>query len=105
MLYLVTMHVDREREREWLDWMVGRHVPAVLATGAFTGATVTADPAEDSPTRSGYRILYRARSRAALDRYVSEHAPALRREHNERFGGAFDATRDVLEVVADLSPT
>ena len=38
--YNVTVSVDASVHEEWLEWMLGTHMPEVLATGMFADATL-----------------------------------------------------------------
>jgi len=85
-------------EREWLDWMRRVHVLDVLKTGCFTEATVykMVEPKGDEPT---YVIQYRCPSMEEYQRYRDRFAPALQKEHSDRFSGRFRASRQILEEV------
>ncbi|MFW5968925.1 MAG: DUF4286 family protein [Persicimonas sp.] len=99
MLYIVYIAVDRDRIEEWERWMRRVHVPDVLETGCFSDATMARDAGRDTDERAAYRIVYRAHSKEAFEEYQSEHAAALQEEHTERYAGAFEASRDLLDVV------
>ena len=68
-----------------------QHIPAVLATGLFTSAEFS----RLDDTR--FRTRYLTATRAELDRYFQEHAPALREEFARRFGGRASASREIWE--------
>lgn len=99
MLYTVYIAIDRDRADEWLDWMRQVHVADVIDTGCFVDATLARDPDRDTDQRTAFRVVYRALSEEAFETYQSEHAPPLQQEHTLRYDGAFDASRDVLEIV------
>jgi hypothetical protein len=66
---------DAALAAEWLRWLREGHVAAVLAGGA-ADAEVTE---LDEPAHS-FEVRYHFPSRAAFDRYLRDHAPALRAE-------------------------
>ncbi|MEZ6319076.1 MAG: hypothetical protein R3B49_10050 [Phycisphaerales bacterium] len=68
---------------EYVGWLVGGHVAAVVRGGAESGEVVrVSDPAEPIVVE----VRYRFPDRGAFDRYEREHAPALRAEGRARFG-------------------
>lgn len=69
------------------------HIGDVLATGCFLDATFE----RAAPGR--YRIRYRAADRATLDRYLEQHAPALRADFARHFPTGVTIAREVWEDV------
>ena len=102
IIYAVTVRVDRTVAAEWLEWMRAVHVPDVLGTGCFTGCSVERqlDPPE-ADDREAFVLRYRAPSEEQLRRYQREFAPALQREHGERYHGRFTASRTVCRTEAE----
>ena len=100
MLYIVSIKIDREIADDWESWMADEHVPDVLATGCFETAAMARDEDGDTPDRQAYRIVYRAVSRDTYREYVEEHADALQAEHSGRYQGKFEASRELLPVLA-----
>jgi hypothetical protein len=99
MIYSVTVAIQRDAETEWLDWMTRVHVPEVVQTGCFTGSRifrVVGNEAED-PT---YVLQYHCESMAEYERYQQNFAPALQKDHTDRFAGRFRASRQLLEEIA-----
>ena len=96
IIYSVTVTIEAAIEREWLDWMQRVHVPDVLRTGCFAGATIyrPVEPKSDEPT---YVIQYRCSSLAEYQRYRDDFAPALQKQHSKRFSGRFCASRQILQ--------
>lgn len=102
IIYAVTVSVDPSIEGAFLAYMREAHVPDVLATGCFVGQMIyhVIEPAHPAGWRT-YAFHYRAASKADLDRYIAEFAPALRRDVADRFGDRFAASRAVMEELAD----
>ena len=96
IIYSVTVTIEAAIEREWLDWMQRVHVPDVLRTGCFIGATIykLVEPKRDEPI---YAIQYQCASMAEYQRYRDHFAAALQKEHNDRFNGRFRASRQILK--------
>ena len=90
--YEITSDVPAELAERYETYMRG-HIPALLATGCFTAASLSrAAPGQ-------YRIRYEAPDQAALDRYLAEHAPALRAAFAAHFPSGVSVRRAVWEVV------
>ena len=96
IIYGVTITVEAALEREWLDWMRRVHVPDVLRTRCFREATIyrLVEPKSDEPT---YVIQYQCTSIAEYQRYHDDFAPALQKQHSDRFSGRFRAARQILQ--------
>lgn len=91
--YDVSATVAPELVAEYETFMRQDHIPAVLATGCFAAARFCRDP------DGRYLMRYEAADRAALERYLAAHAPALRAEFNARFPAGVALSRVVWEVV------
>ena len=99
MLYVVFVAVDNDSNDAWFRWMRDDHIPDVLATGCFGDATIVRDAESDTEHETAYRILYRAHSEAAFERYQREFGPALRDDHVARFGSVTRASRELLPIL------
>ncbi|HEX6991340.1 MAG TPA: DUF4286 family protein [Gemmatimonadales bacterium] len=90
--YEVTVRVqDQATANEFSAWMRREHIPAVLATGLFSGAELA--QLDDV----SFRTAYLAASRQNLERYLAEHTARLRDDFARRFGGKATATREVWD--------
>lgn len=101
ILYNVTVRISKEIESEWKDWMIQKHIPDVMATGHFLSyrmQRMIGDEADDGVT---YAIGYIVKDMATLHQYQIQHAPALQKEHTDRYSGQFGAFRTLLEIVAE----
>lgn len=92
--YEITAMVKDELCEAYESYMRERHIPDLIATGAFAGATLS----RSAPGR--YRIRYEARDRASLDGYLSGHAARLRQHFAENFPQGVEVTREEWEVLA-----
>jgi hypothetical protein len=99
IIYSVTITIEGSIESEWVDWMNRVHVPDVLRTGCFlecrTYKVLGSDGGE-----STYLLQYHCRSIEEYHRYRNNFAPALQKEHSDRFSGRFRGSRQLLEEVA-----
>jgi hypothetical protein len=98
IIYSVTITIDGSIESEWLDWMNRVHVPDVLRTGCFSGCRtykVLGSEGEDPI----YVMQYHCQSVEEYHRYRDNFAPALQKEHTDRFAGCFRGSRQLLEEI------
>jgi len=98
VLYNVTVSINAEMEEEWLRWMIEQHIPDVMRTGFFLENKVCRVHAYEDGGLT-YAIQYTAKSMHDYERYQKECAPQLQKDHNDRFGGKFEAFRTLLEIV------
>jgi hypothetical protein len=87
IIYEITATVDAPFREKFETYMRETHIPDLLKTGAFLGASISkAEPGI-------FRMSYEARSRNELDRYLKEHAPALRKDAEEHFPEGVELSR------------
>jgi Domain of unknown function (DUF4286) len=99
IIYSVTISIHAGIESEWVEYMNQVHVPDVLKTGCFSECRfhkVVGGEADEV----AYVLQYRCRSLADYHRYRDHFAPALQKEHTDRFAGKFRGSRQVLEELA-----
>jgi len=103
ILYSVTITLEPSIESEWVDWMNKIHVPDVLRTGCFTECHIYKVLGSEGEELS-YVIQYQCRSVEEYHRYRDNFAPALQKEHSDRFSGRFRGSRQLLEQLAQVQP-
>jgi hypothetical protein len=96
-IYTVRIKVNAEIENDWLEWMISKHIPDVLRTGAFIKSQIM-----KVPETSEYLIQYTAQSREILENYRQNHSPRLQKEHNDLFEGKFSAMREEFELIKEF---
>src|SRR4249920_3907431 len=99
IVYSVTITIEASVEGEWIQWMKTAHIPDVLRTGCFLECRICkAVGAEgEDPV---YVMQYSCRSLEEYHRYRDNFAPALQKEHSDRFAGRFRGARQLLEEVS-----
>jgi hypothetical protein len=95
IVYSVTVAIQPGIEAEWLAWMKQVHIPDVLKTGCFVQAHMY--KVLDADGDPAYVLQYHCRTIEDYQRYRDEFAPALQKEHTERYAGRFRASRMLLE--------
>lgn len=100
IIYNVTVNVEEDIHDEWIEWMKTKHIPDVMNTGCFkTYRMFRLITRQQGETGITYAIQYEADSWDDYDRYRLQYAPALQKEHAEKFEGKFYAFRTLLETV------
>ena len=98
IIYNITVNIEDSAHDDWLIW-IKQHIPKVLATGKFDGATFSKVLVEEEMGGQTYSIQYSSYSREALDKYYQEDADTLRQEGLKKFADKMLAFRTELEVV------
>lgn len=101
IIYSVTVHIQPQIESEWVGWMRDIHIPDVLRTGCFTTCHMhkLLDAAQEEPA---YVMQYDCRTLPDYHRYRDSFAPALQKDHGDRFAGKFRGARQLLEEIDRL---
>jgi hypothetical protein len=90
--YEVTVRTENAQVgRDFAAWMRQGHIPAVLATGLFSGAEFA--QLDDV----SFRTRYLAASRESLERYLAEQSAQLRDDFGRHFGGRATASREIWD--------
>lgn len=99
ILYSVTITIQADIESEWVEWMKNVHVPDVLRTGCFTECRIhkVRGSEGDDPV---YIMQYQCGTIEEYHRYRDNFAPALQKDHTDRFAGKFQGSRQLLEEIA-----
>jgi Domain of unknown function (DUF4286) len=97
ILYNVTINIEDSVHEEWLEWMKSKHVPDVLATGLFLDSKIF--KIKSGSEGKTYSIQYFLNSMDDYERYQTEFASKLQKEHTEKYGDKFVAFRTIMEQV------
>ena len=93
ILYEVILDVDSSLAERVDHHMRQHHIPHIFATGCFR--SIRFQRAFD--TR--FRTSYEAETPAELDRYLQDHAPALRAEFQAEFPTGVRLSRETWRVL------
>jgi hypothetical protein len=94
--YSILADVPEDIKEAYESYMIDRHIPDLMETGLFTGASISRDE------NGGYRIDYFLENRPDYDRYIAEHAPRLREHFEKHFAGRVKTSRTVWETVKEF---
>ena len=100
IIYNVTVNLEDDIHLDWLNWMKTVHIPNVMNTGYFLEKKMCKVlSTQEDETGHTYAIQYTCASMDDLDEYQANHAPALQKDHMDRYSGKFVAFRTLLEIV------
>lgn len=104
IVYNVTVKIETSVAGDWLEWMLDKHIPDVMATGFFIESSINKIQVkggeQDGPT---YAIKYLCKDMETLEKYQNEVAPRLQSEHSDRYRDKFVAFRTLMEEVKRFS--
>jgi hypothetical protein len=98
ILYNVTVNIDLEKEKEYVEWMKQIHIPEVMATGLFREGKFF-KLLHEVEEGVNYSAQYFADSMEHIQRYQAEHAPELQQKLKDKFGNHYVVFRSLLEQV------
>ncbi len=98
IIYNVTVNIDNSVHDEWLEWMKSKHIPDVVGTGCFTEGKIFRILVNEESGIS-YSVQYSAESMDDVNRYLKEHAEALRNDALRLYKDKFVAFRTLLERI------
>lgn len=99
IVYNVTMKVSQHISEKWLQWMQTQHIPDLVGTGCFTGATILRLLEVDDSEGPTYAIQYFAESKSLYNHYIENFAEEMRKRAFEKWGDQFIGFRSVMMVV------
>lgn len=105
ILYNVTVKVDETIQDDWLNYMLEKHIQDVVDTGCFVHCRIS-ELLGQQANEGGktYSIQYSSPSMKDFHRYQAQFAPALQKDHVEKFGDKALAYRTMMEVVKEVTP-
>lgn len=98
-IYSITLHINKEVEQEWLDFMQQKHIDDVLKTGYFIACSMRKIVSDNDKKTTTYTIEYTTKSEADYIAYQYEFASTLQLDLKQRFEGKFTALRNFYEIV------
>lgn len=99
IIYNVTVKVEPAIAEAWVQWMQQEHMPELMQTGLFTDARLCRLLEQDETEGITFAAQYFCAALADYERYIAEHAPAMREKGFKRFGNQFIAFRTVMEIL------
>jgi hypothetical protein len=96
--YNVTIKIEKEIEKEWLQWVKKEYIPEVLATDLFNEYKFyrLLDDETDGIT---YVIQYFASSFKNYENYSEKFLEQSKKKNREKWNDKFIAFHTVMEIV------
>lgn len=93
LIYEVTIELENvEIEQNYLSWLK-THLQEILTLDGFIEARLYRVASSPKPA---WTVHYTVETRAKLDAYIQNHAPAMRAEGVSRFGNQVSLSRRIL---------
>jgi hypothetical protein len=99
LIYNVTTKIDWSIHEAWVKWMKEKHLPEVMESGCFTDLRFVRLLETDETEGPTYAAQFHAATREDYERYISQHAPTLRKDVMDTWGNNFISFRSLMEVV------
>jgi uncharacterized protein DUF4286 len=93
ILYEVVLEVEPPASAAVEEHMRRRHIPKIFATGCFRLIRF------QRSSNNRFRTSYEAGTAADLERYLQDHAPAMRAEFLAEFPTGVQLTRETWQVL------
>jgi hypothetical protein len=97
-IYNVTVNISDDVHQRWLKWMKEEHIPAVMKSECFIDSQILKVLYVEDEGHT-YSIQYKFLEMADIEKYQKEFAPALQKEHAEKFKDKYAAFRTLLQIV------
>ena len=101
-IYNLTTNIAAQSKDKWLDWMQTTHIPAMLATGKFTKATLIEVLVKEEMGGVTYTAQYTCESAEKLKDFYREDAPRLSGEVMRLFPDQVVVFGTELKVVGEF---
>ncbi|HSU28888.1 MAG TPA: DUF4286 family protein [Chitinophagaceae bacterium] len=98
-VYNITIKIEPGIETDWVNWQKEEHIPEVMSSGCFTHHLFFRLTEPITPGEVTYIVQYFSTSKENYERYIKDHAPALREKAMARWGDQFIAFRTMMELV------
>ena len=99
ILYNVTVNIDNEKEKEYVEWMKTVHIPEVMATRLFKESKFYKLLHEVEDGGVNYSAQYFANSMEEIHQYQADFAFELQNKLKNKFGDHYAVFRSLLELV------
>ena len=99
IIYNVTINVAWSIHEEWLQWMKGEQIPAMLATGFFTGFRMVRLLQVDELEGPTYAVQYSANSINEYNLFAEHQLAIQSQKEYDRWGDKMLAFSTIMEVV------
>jgi len=97
LIYNITINIDENIQKDWLQWMKEIHIPKVMNCKLFVEYKILKLIVDDEGHT--YSIQYSCKSMKEYEVYQTKYALQLQKEHTDKFKNQFVAFRTLLEEI------
>ena len=101
IIYNVTVSVEENIKRDWLNWMKTEHIPEMMACGIFIKGQLNRVVAQGDSNNT-FAISYNCESMKDLHDYQIKFSADLQEKHIARYGDKIVAFRTIMEVIEEF---
>ncbi len=99
LLYNVTFGIDKKIETEWIAWIKGNYIPALMETNLFIDYKFYKVLTHDDETSVSYSLQCFADTIEHVVKYLNEFAPAIVEAHRIHFKDQHAAFNTLLDEI------
>lgn len=99
LVYNVTLKVHPDIVSEWKAWMMQTHIPEMMASGLFAQYNFCKLLEQDDSEGSTFVAQYFCNGREDYERYLQQHAPAMRQKGIDKFSDKVLGFRTLMETI------
>ncbi|MFT3932656.1 MAG: DUF4286 family protein [Chitinophagaceae bacterium] len=100
IIYNITTKVHSSIDEPWLQWLQQEYIPAIMATGHFTGYKLCRLLEQDDSEGNTYAIQYFAPTPVSYKAYDVQHSATMRKKALDKWGGHTISFHSVMEIIA-----
>ena len=104
ILYNITVSVNIECTKAWLEYMINEHIPEVMKTGYFRDYKLCRVQGDEQGGET-YAVQYLAFSADAFNAYNTNCAPAIQADFLKKWGSKAAVFRTILPVLFEGQST
>lgn len=99
IVYNITLKIDPEIEKDWINWQKEEHIPEIMSTKLFSDYKLFRLLEQDETDGITFVIQYFTSSIENYHHYIEEFAPLLRKKSNEKWADRVISFRTIMELV------
>ena len=99
IVYNITIKVGWQIHEQWLAWMRGEHIPAMLATGQFDSCKLYRLMDQDETEGPTFVAQYATTSIDRYEKYIIGFSQLLQAEGRSKWGDQFIAFRTLMSLL------
>lgn len=99
ILYNITYMVAHAIHEDWLVWMKTIHIPEIMSSGLFERNQMFKLLEVDEQEGLTYAVQFYTSSIENYNSYITNYAPALRLQANQKWGDQVLGYRTIMEIV------